>query len=71
MEFKIDKNIPIPNSGKKYAVLDVLENGDSCFFPGAEIGATGGNFACRRPKKFSARTLIEDGVKGVRVWRIE
>jgi hypothetical protein len=71
MEFKIDKNIPIPSSGKKYAVLDVLEHGDSHFFPGYEIKAVCGNFACRRPKKFLVRTLIEDGVKGVRVWRIE
>jgi hypothetical protein len=73
MTLKIDKRVPIPkghNAGGQTAALKALKVGDSFFAP----GATSNSFTMRsymRPKKFTIRTLEENGVKGVRVWRVE
>ena len=71
MEFQIDDGVPIPEVPKreyKYPVRD-LEVGQSFFVPkGSYVTAS---FAKLAPKKFSYRHVTEDGVKGVRVWRIE
>lgn len=71
----IDKNIPPPTTGakgNKYPI-EALEVGDSFFVPGkrpAEISACYFRKALTLRRKFTARTLEENGVKGCRVWRI-
>lgn len=68
-EIKIDKDIPIPVGpmGSKYP-LGKLEVGDSFFIEGQKT--LSGVFGQHKPKKFSVRTVTENGVKGVRVWRV-
>ena len=69
--YKIDKGIPLPNGRYPFADLDV---GESFFVPNANANsvsstasrlgkALGAAFVCRRVK--------ENGVPGMRVWRVE
>lgn len=70
---KIEKGIPIPPGAggwRKYP-LGEMEIGDSFFAPGRKAGDISGGFAYHKGKKFSARTCAENGVDGVRVWRIK
>ena len=73
---KIEKNIPIPESAgeSKYPFKD-MEVGDSVFVEGqTSQGAammSAKNIERRYGVKFSARKRTEDGVDGVRIWRIE
>ena len=75
MEIKIDKNVELSPSmtgrskKSKYPFAE-LEIGDSFFVEGKTAGQFGGWRNYHRPKKFSERTVIENGVKGLRVWRI-
>lgn len=73
---KIDKGVPIPPHGnagsKKYPILS-MEVGDSFFAPGKKPTA---NMAMSKARKtlgyrFSQRAVVENGVAGVRVWRVE
>ena len=71
-EIKIDRNMPIPaqarRSSLKYPFAD-LDIGESFFVPGRTGAQLSGFISWNRPKKFATRTVIENGVKGVRVWR--
>ena len=69
--FKIDKNIPITTGprSRKYPVSD-LDVGDSFFVAGAGAQKFGGIFAPHKPKKFCVRTVVENNVRGTRVWRV-
>lgn len=74
-QIKIDKNVALPTSGAnaKYPFAD-LSIGDSFFAPGrtsAQISPCTAHAQRERGGKFTARTVTENGVKGVRVWRIE
>ena len=74
MDFKIDRNVPIPpksGAGAKKYHFEKMEIGDSTFIVGKTMNVFGGTLAHYRPLKFSARTVTENGVKGVRVWRVE
>ncbi len=80
MEFtklKIDKGITVP-VGRNHFDFSSFEVGDSTFM------ATSANAASFSPayqsamrygklngKKFTGQTVIENGVKGVRMWRIK
>ena len=72
---KIDKNIPLPSLHKyteKYPWAD-MKPGDSFFI---EMGTPANIGACMSARKkygerYVSRTVTENGVKGVRVWRIE
>jgi len=80
MGVEIQKNIPIPNDnigirGKFLPTYRKMEKGDSAFFPG--FGTTGPACCSFRfmkrespERKFTARRVTEEGVTGVRVWRI-
>ena len=75
-EFKIEKGIPISSAGghraKKYPFLEMTV-GDSVFIH-AKITDLSGSVWWAQHKlggKFSKRSVTENGVKGVRVWRIE
>ena len=73
----IDKGIPVAKDtrGKprKYPMED-LEVGDSFFAEGRKSGDIGPVLARARKstgRKFTSRTVTENGVIGTRVWRIE
>lgn len=72
MELKIDKGVPMPKPawGKLSELCKSMEVGDSVFFPGRSSGSLAGSLV-RFGYKFAKRTVTENGVKGVRVWRIE
>lgn len=72
MAYEIQSNIPLPTprGPVKYPLAD-MKVGDSFFIPGKNSQQISGSFAINRPKKFSVRQREENGVKGVRVWRIE
>lgn len=71
MEFKIEKNVPMPRSmpRSKFPFAS-MEVGDSCFLE-KEISCIHAYTRHLKPKKFSGRTVTEDGIKGIRIWRIE
>ena len=68
----LDKGVPSPDRHQrsKYP-WDDMEVGDSFFAPGTKASSLNGAISMRRPKKFTRRTLVENGVKGIRVWRVE
>lgn len=75
--FKIDTDHPLPDTRKKrkhgkYPFADMVP-GDSFFVPGTaakNVGASASGWGYRRGQKFTTRTVTEDGVPGVRVWRV-
>lgn len=74
--FTPQSNIPIPRIRTNQAKYpwDKMWVGASFFVPGASpsgMSATMKYAAKKRGWKFTRRTVVENGVKGVRVWRIE
>ena len=68
MTFRIDQNVPIParKTDRKYPFA-TMEIGESFFLAGkSDI-----QYHSYKPRKFVKRVVTENGVKGVRVWRIE
>jgi|TARA_R110000824_G_scaffold372065_2_gene561897 sortase (surface protein transpeptidase) len=77
----IDKNVPLPssrfNEGHPFAVLRKLQSGDSVFFRGVMSGGKAYKVLSNRMSylkntqgmMLTARSVIENGSKGVRVWR--
>jgi hypothetical protein len=79
--FKIDSNVPMPRSGKPPSLMgikkypyDKMSVGDSVLVPGKREGKhafksffSGGR---KYGMKFSMRTVFENGVEGVRIWRV-
>lgn len=75
---QIDKNVPVPSDiagrGKRSIFADMVP-GDSIFFPNDNITTIVSRAGAwvRNSKngwKFTSRTVTENGVKGVRCWRI-
>jgi hypothetical protein len=70
---KIDKGIPAPVGGigpkRKYPFAE-MEVGDSFFVPGISSREIS-NVACHALGKgrYNTQTLVENGVRGARVWR--
>ena len=75
MDLKIDKGIPIPTSRTGWSPWRRLEPGDSAFVPWrrqTSVSSTLCSKAMRREGyRFILRACTEDGVKGVRVWRVD
>lgn len=78
-DIQIDKGVPIPTKMQlgrrsKYP-FDLMEVGDSFFVPGRDGKSFGGTVTAARKRytdlSFEMRTVKEDGVVGVRVWRTE
>lgn len=79
-EYKIESNVPMPEPlywRSKYP-LRQMKIGDSFFIPGKTLKertrctVAGAWFSKRNPEyKFTTRTVMESGIKGVRVWRVE
>lgn len=70
--YRIQKNVPIPQNkiASKYPFKD-MEIGDSFFASGIPATYISLHSRMLRPMKFSCRTVTENGVRGLRVWRIE
>jgi len=78
---KIDKGIPMPaarfDEGHPFSVLRKLESGDSVFFRGVISGSKAYKVLSNRMSylkntqgfMLTGRSVIENGSKGVRVWR--
>lgn len=70
--YTIEKGIPIPQRkmDAKYPFKE-MEVGDSFFTTGTPASYISLHTRLLKPKKFSCRTVVENGVKGLRIWRIE
>ena len=68
----IEKGIEIPsrNVDARYPFKD-MEVGDSFFTTSTPQSYVSLNTRVLRPKKFSCRTVVENGIRGLRIWRIE
>ena len=72
----IESDIPLPGKGWKTglaATLRAMQSGQSAFVAGTSMSNLSGRIADvskRIGAKFSCRTVVENGVKGVRVWRV-
>lgn len=82
MKYEYDMDVPIPHDrrrakqGGRPEVLRNMPVGASFFFKRASIQMLSNAWSMLRrnedlTSKFTARTVTENGVKGVRVWRIE
>lgn len=68
---KFDKGIPIPESTHgKYGFRE-MDVGDSLFIGGKTSAEINNCYGHLKPRKFTSRRLEENGIKGVRIWRIE
>lgn len=71
----IEKGVPLPapaGARNKYP-WRTMEVGDSFFVANISTGGFGGTLAgaaARSGHRFTQRTVTENGVRGVRVWRI-
>jgi len=78
---RIDQGVPLPparfDEGHPFAVLRKLKSGDSVFFRGVTAGSNAYKVLSNRMSylkttqgfMLTARSVVEDGSKGVRVWR--
>ncbi len=75
-ETKIDKNIPFPSRNSWHAKYPFpeMEVGDSFFVPNKttrDLCGTVAGWTKRHPgAKFTSRTVRENDIDGVRVWRV-
>lgn len=72
---KIDKHIPPPKR-LSYRVLDRLGVSDSVFISASKekhnaVRVSSLQRGKRKGVKFTCRATVEDGIEGVRIWRIE
>lgn len=76
MTIKIDTGIPLPEPRGRIAKYPwrEMQPGDSFFVPGKAPSSFGGskNGACKSipGSKWTCRAVTENGIKGVRVWRV-
>ena len=76
-EIKIDKGVavaPIRRRGKPFYPWADMARGDSFFVPGKttdQMSPTVVSHRKRHGGKYVTRAVTENGVKGVRVWRVE
>lgn len=75
MDLKIDKGIPVPTSRNGWSPWRWLEPGDSVFVPGRRQTSLSSTLSSKTMRRdgylFITRVCTEDGVKGVRVWRVD
>ena len=69
-EIEITKGVPTPHRGRSKYPFRGMELGDSFFAPGATVIGLHGCARRHRPMRFTCRSVVENGVAGVRVWRI-
>lgn len=67
---EITKGVPAPRGRRaKYPFRD-MDIGDSFFAPGSSVIGIHGCARRHRPMRFTCRSVVENGVAGIRVWRI-
>jgi hypothetical protein len=71
---RIDKGVPIPpqrdGRGNPKYPWAAMEVGDSFFVPAdRQRGITSVPNKKHAPKKWTSRMVVENGVKGLRIWR--
>jgi hypothetical protein len=69
-EIEITKGVPTPHRGRSKYPFRHMELGDSFFAPGGTVIGLHGCARRHRPMRFTCRSVVENGVAGVRVWRI-
>ncbi|MEY3082422.1 MAG: hypothetical protein RJA94_2407 [Pseudomonadota bacterium] len=67
---EITKGLPTPRGRKSKYPFREMEVGDSFFSPGSSVIGIHGCARRHRPMKFTCRSVVENGVAGIRVWRI-
>ena len=69
-QYKIDKHIALPPQiwATSMYPFDGMLVGDSFFKPGLQCAAA---YYQKGGRKYTVRTVVEGGVKGVRVWRVK
>jgi hypothetical protein len=72
--FEIEDNVPVPKVHQpgrpsKYP-FDTMEIGQSFFARGISCRAVGNAGRHKKPKRFRCRSVIENGIRGTRCWRI-
>ncbi|MEI7599672.1 MAG: hypothetical protein WCJ41_10150 [Aestuariivirga sp.] len=66
----ITKGVPAPRGRRAKYPFPAMEIGDSFFAPGSSVIGIHGCARRHRPMRFTCRSIVEDGVAGIRVWRI-
>lgn len=71
MAIEIEKGVPIPpiKAAKNTYPYREMQVGDSFFIPGKKSSEVTTHSKSTGHMKFTRRTVVENGVKGVRVWR--
>lgn len=67
---EITKGVPAPRGRKSKYPFREMEIGDSFFAPGSSVIGIHGCARRHRPMKFTCRSVVENGIAGIRVWRI-
>jgi hypothetical protein len=77
MEIKIEKGIPIPKKREsKWSLFGQMNVGDSVFFPFTDESSSTSctssmtYYSTKKGYKLTRRITIENGVRGIRVWRL-
>ena len=68
---EINKGLPTPRGRRSKYPFREMDIGDSFFAPGSSVIGIHGCARRHRPMRFTCRTVVENGVGGIRVWRIE
>ena len=68
----IEDDIPVPGTDGLHGILRRMQPSQSLFVSDVKIGDLSGvsKAARRNGAKYTCRTVVENGVKGVRVWRV-
>lgn len=68
----IEKDIPLPplHHSAKFP-FGIMEVGDSFLAVGVTAASLHQSMRRYRPRRYVARTVVEAGVRGMRVWRVE
>lgn len=70
--FKIDRGIPMPvPPARNLYPFAQMQIGDSFLVPMEAAARCRANFKHHRPLRFTAHTVVENGVEGLRIWRLE
>ena len=67
---EITKGLPTPRGRKSKYPFREMEVGDSFFSPRSSVIGIHGCARRHRPMKFTCRSVVENSVAGIRVWRI-
>ena len=74
---KIDSHIPAPLLPNQKYPFKHMQPGDSVFFPGENLAhkhhpaySTARNYVKRHGWRITVRSVVEQGERGIRIWRV-